>query len=102
MIKTEAELQAAIKDKENYSRIVAYFRTRDTLSEHELHLLIGIIEQISPEIYEHYRALQDIFRTEIRKKLGSSDMPLSEELVRTIKKGCAAGTLLSEKYTSYL
>ena len=69
---TEKEIREAVKNKENYSSIVTYFKTQKTLSEADLALLIDIIEEMSPEIYEHYRALQDMFREGIRKHLEAS------------------------------
>ena len=69
---TEKEIREAVKNKENYSSIVTYFKTQKTLSEADLALLIDMIEEMSPEIYEHYRALQDMFREGIRKHLEAS------------------------------
>lgn len=99
---TEKEIREAVKNKENYSSIVTYFKTQKTLSEADLALLIDIIEEMSPEIYEHYRALQDMFREGIRKHLEASKEASKEasgeQLAYAIKKGCALGTLLAEKY----
>jgi RNA processing factor Prp31 len=95
---TEKEIREAVKNKENYSSIVTYFKTQKTLSEADLALLIDIIEEMSPEIYEHYRALQDMFREGIRKHLEASKEASGEQLAYAIKKGCALGTLLAEKY----
>ena len=61
-------------------------------------MLIDMIEEMSPEIYEHYRALQDMFREGIRKHLEASKEASGEQLAYAIKKGCALGTLLAEKY----
>jgi len=90
---TEKEIREAVKNKENYSSIVTYFKTQKTLSEADLALLIDIIEEMSPEIYEHYRALQDMFREGIRKHLEASKEASGEQLAYAIKKGCALGTL---------
>lgn len=95
---TEKEIREAVKNKENYSSIVTYFKIQKTLSEADLALLIDIIEEMSPEIYEHYRALQDMFREGIRKHLEASKEASGEQLAYAIKKGCALGTLLAEKY----
>lgn len=94
---TEKEIREAVKNKENYSSIVTYFKTQKTLSEADLALLIDMIEEMSPEIYEHYRALQDMFREGIRKHLEAQEAS-GEQLAYAIKKGCALGTLLAEKY----
>ena len=95
---TEKEIREAVKNKENYSSIVTYFKTLKILSETDLALLIDIIEEMSPEIYEHYRALQDIFREGIRTQLEGRNRAFSEPLACAVKKGCATGTLLAEKY----
>ena len=78
---TEKEIREAVKNKENYSSIVTYFKTQKTLSEADLALLIDIIEEMSPEIYEHYRALQDMFREGIRKHLeASKELPATARI----------------------
>lgn len=99
---TEKEIREAVKHKENYSSIVIYFKMKEILSGADLALLIDIIEEMSPEIYEHYRALQDIFREGIRKHLEDS-LKISDELFTyAVKKGCDMGTLLMEKYADYI
>ena len=95
------EIAAAVKDKVNYGSIVTYFQTQNTLSLDQLSLLIDMIEQMSPEIYEHYRSLQDIFRREVRKKLEASPETAGEKLALILKKGCSTGTLLEEKYAPF-
>ena len=42
---TEKEIREAVKNKENYSSIVTYFKTQKTLSEADLALLIDMIER---------------------------------------------------------
>ena len=53
---------------------------------------------MSPQIYEHYRALQDIFRREIKAALGQEGADMNAALKLAVSKGCATGTLLAEKY----
>lgn len=96
------DIREAVKDKANYASIVEYFNTLRTPGLEEMGLLIDTIEQMSPEIYEHYRALEDIFRRELKAFLGREGRGRSEKLAYIIKKGCATGTLLSEKYESFL
>ena len=55
------DVRNAVKHRENYDSIVTYFKTLKTPGMDQMVLLIDTIEQMSPEIYEHYRALQDIF-----------------------------------------
>lgn len=47
----------AVKCKENYSSIVTYFKAMNTLDTAQLAVLIDTIEQMSEEIFEHYKAL---------------------------------------------
>ena len=95
-------IREAVKDKENYNDIVSYFKTLKTLSIDQMVLLIDTIEQMSPEIYEHYRALQDIFRRELTTMLAHTPLDQNEQLMYILNKGCATRTLLAEKYESYL
>ena len=99
---TEKEIREAVKNKENYSSIVTYFKTLKTPGMDQMVLLIDTIEQMSPEIYEHYRALQDIFRMRLKEMLAGGNPGPQEQLAYIIQKGCSTGTLLREKYESYL
>lgn len=102
------DVKEAVKHKENYSSIVTYFKNQKTLGTDQLVLLIDTIDAMSPEIYEHYRALQDIFRRQIKdiavkkEQAGSlAQVVAPSEMDRfsyVISKGCATGTLLEEKY----
>ena len=86
------DVRNAVKHRENYDSIVTYFKTLKTPG----------IEQMSPEIYEHYRALQDIFRMRLKEMLAGGNPGPQEQLAYIIQKGCSTGTLLREKYESYL
>lgn len=102
------DIKEAVTHKERYSDIVTYFRNQKTLSIDQLVLLIDTIDAMSPEIYEHYRALQDIFRRQIKDIAGRKEQAGGLGAVITpsekdrfsyvITKGCANGTLLEEKY----
>lgn len=96
------DIREAVKDKANYSSIVTYFKTLKEPDLDQMILLIDVIGQMSPEIYEHYRALQDIFRREIKKAMAEEQPGRSEKLAYIIGKGCGTGTLLAEKYESFL
>ena len=61
------DVRNAVKHRENYDSIVTYFKTLKTPGMDQMVLLIDTIEQMSPEIYEHYRALQDIFRMRLKE-----------------------------------
>ncbi|MCI8949249.1 MAG: hypothetical protein HFG49_04290 [Lachnospiraceae bacterium] len=94
--------------KAHYGQIVARFQEEDCSKLKNLVHLIDTIDQMSPEIYEHYRSLQDLFREHIRRLLESIRRPDGsyqagtekelEQLTYCIKKACADGTLLREKY----
>ncbi|MFQ9705150.1 MAG: hypothetical protein ACLR0U_31365 [Enterocloster clostridioformis] len=60
------DVREAVKYRENYDSIVTYFKTLKTPGMDQMVLLIDTIERMSPEIYEHYRALQDMFPHEIK------------------------------------
>lgn len=100
------DIREAVKDKENYGSIVTYFRALEQPDMAQMCLLIDTIEKMSPEIYEHYRALQDIFRSKLRSMLDCRDAEGSRELTKDfaylLAKGCSTGTLLEEKYKAYL
>ena len=63
------DVRKAVKHRENYDSIVTYFKTLKTPGMDQMVLLIDTIEQMSPEIYEHYRALQDMFRIRLKAML---------------------------------
>ena len=95
------DIRNAVKDKENYGEIVNWFCSQGALDIDQMVLLVDTIEAMSEEIFEHYRALQDICRREI-KRFGSTDAGLDgsgrRRLAYVIEKACGLGVLLSEKY----
>ena len=96
----DMDFEDLIKNKANYGKITEYFKNRNTFSMDDLSILVDMIEQMSPEIYEHYRALQDIFRREVRAALNRGET--DRRLAKLIKHGCDNGTLLAEKYEAYI
>ena len=78
-----------------------------------LQMLMNTIEQMSPEIYEYYRELVDIFRADMKRVLsayyvdgsftenGIVDEAAAEKIRRSIRKACAQSVLLTEKYEQY-
>ena len=103
-----AEQDTRSGGKAHYSQIVARVKEADPLDLPGLNALIDTIGRMSPEIYEHYRSLQDLFRENIRRLLGSICQPdgsyqtATDEELRQLKdclqKACADHTLLREKY----
>lgn len=88
-------------EKEHYGETVNWFRSQGALSIDQMVLLVDTIGEMSEEIYEHVRALQDLCRDEL-KRIRRTDRTLNEsdrrQLAYVIEKGCALGILLSEKY----
>lgn len=67
--------------------------------------LIDVIDNMSFEIYEQYRKLQDIFKQTLAKVLqnsGTDSVSVSEKamLAYCILKACRMGILLKEKYAA--
>lgn len=56
------DVKCAVKEKEQYAGIVAWFRSQGDLSPAQMALLADVINEMSEEIYEHYRALCDILK----------------------------------------
>lgn len=74
-----------------------------------LQILIATIEQMSPEIYEYYRELVDMFREDVKKVLslyykdgGFADQAAAAKISDAIKRACAQQVLLAEKYEQYV
>ena len=63
------DVREAVKDKAQYKDIVAYFQESDTLSTDQMVLLIDTIELMSEEIFEHYKALQVLFKEAVSEIL---------------------------------
>jgi len=95
------DIKNAVLDKENYADIVRWFKERQPLHMDELVLLADTTTAMSEEIYEHYRALQDICKSElqrIRRAGAVLDEHQQEQLTYVIRKACEGGFILSEKY----
>ena len=76
-----------------------------------LAMLYGTIEKMSPEIYENYRELVDVFRATVKRVLAEYYSEEAEcfaaevagtealtQLCATVRKACADYLLLAEKY----
>ncbi len=67
---------------------------------------IHTIEYMSPEIYEYYRELCDIFKSNVRETLdkfyaeGKPEGDLAEMFKAAVLQACEADILLAEKYES--
>lgn len=88
-------------DGETYGDIVRRFKERQPLQLEELVLLADTIAAMPEEIYEHYRALQDLCKAElqrIRKAGARWDGHQQEQLAYVIDKAGKEGFILPEKY----
>ena len=103
-------VREAVKDKGKYKDIVGYFQGLGTLDTDCLALLIDTIELMSEEIFEHYKALQAVFKkavSEIFKRReregGFGFLTASQkcQLSYAIEKAGALKVLLWEKYEEY-
>ena len=101
------DVKEAVKKKENYGSIVTYFQNLNTLGTDQLVLLIDTIDDMSEEIFEHYKALQDIFKAEVAGIIkrraeeggfGFLDESQKCQLAYAVEKACRLDVLLAEKY----
>ncbi len=105
------DVREAVKDKANYADIVRYFKGLGTLDVNQMLLLTDVIEEMSEQIFEHYRALQLMLRKAIAdvidKRRQSGDFSfLSESDKGTLKeiiiRGSENGALNPEHFEDYL
>lgn len=104
------EVREAVKDKARYQEIVAYFQERDVQEPEELAQMIDIIELMSEEIFEHYRAMIDLYKGKMSQVLAKREREgsfgfLAEEqkgqLSYALEKAGKLNVLLWEKYEDY-
>lgn len=87
--------------KEKYNDIVKQFvLVREKLDKAEvctyLMALVDTMDNMSIEIYEKYRELQDIYKSVLKESLGEDKRDI--RLAYSILKACRMGILLKEKY----
>lgn len=101
------DVRQEVKKKENYGSIVAYFKDLKTPDMDQLVLLIDTIAEMSEEIFEHYKALSDLLREELKKmqciagEKGNYDFLSDSEksqLAYIIEQAFRLKILLPEKY----
>ena len=104
------DVREAVKDKTKYQEIVAYFQESAPLSVDRLVLLIDTIELMSEEIFEHYKALQVIFKKAVSEILKRREQEggfgfLSDsqkgQLSYALQKAGRLKVLLWEKYEEF-
>lgn len=114
-----AAYETECNNKENYPDLLAQMRLlnkirlkQDTLKHTAAFLdgLIHTIAHVSPQLYEYYRELADLFRETTRDALeryyregsfGPAQGPADRMIRDAIAKGCEMRTLLAEKYEAY-
>jgi triphosphoribosyl-dephospho-CoA synthetase len=103
--------------KEGYPDIMAQMRVLNAKVKAEFsfanasayaEMLLKTIENISPEIYENYRELLDMFRETVKKTLAdyydakagkfNGDSKDAERFCKTVREACAQYLMLAEKY----
>lgn len=99
-----------VKQIRGWDEIVANNFTVEVSAEY-MDMLISTIEVMSPEIYEYYREVVDIFRAVTRKVIdafyaedsfGQAESVADEMIQNAIARGCDIDVLLSEKYLKYV
>lgn len=104
------DVKEAVKDKARYKEIAAYFQELNTFGTKELVLLADTIEVMSEEIFEHYKALTEIFKKAVseiimrREREGSFGFLTDSQKSRlsyALKKAGALRVILWEKYEEY-
>lgn len=107
-VKGKMNIKNAVKDKENYAGIVAWFQSRGDLDVEQLELLTDTIGEMSEEIFEHYKALCDMLKEQlqrIRRICGEEgcgkaypDDSMRRRLACVIERACEQRVILKEKY----
>ena len=106
--------------KEGYPDLVKQVRAWDKKAAEDftvevcaeyMDMLISTIEVMSPEIYEYYREIVEIYRAVTRKAIeafyaegcfGEKGSVADEMIQNAIGRGCDMDILLSEKYVKYV
>lgn len=105
------EYETKYEKKEKYSDIVGQFESAEKLLQNEkrdlksmswyLGALIDTMDNMSFEIYEQYRALQDAFKRTLKEVLDTSLEEAESVMIGyCIIKACRMGILLKEKYAA--
>lgn len=104
--------------KEGYPDLLKQFRVLDKIVDADftapvvaayMDMLISTIEVMSPEIYEYYREVVDLFRAVTKKTIDTfykdgafaMDSVSAQMVGNAILRGCDSDILLAEKYVKY-
>lgn len=117
-----AAFESECNKKEGYPDILAQVRVinqklkKDFTYENAaaaLDMLIHTIDHISPEVYEYYRELVDIFKDNVREVIkqyyaskaktanGAVDASAEQLFCSAVAKACSEHILLAEKYQAF-
>lgn len=74
-----------------------------------LDMLMNVLERMSPEIYEYYREILDIFRADVKLAITSfyqegafaRDAAVDALIKGAVRRACDMDLLLAEKYEAY-
>ena len=114
---TECNKKEGYPDLLNQMRLInqRYGEGKPSLSKAAgfLDLFIGTIENVSPQLYEYYRELADVFKVRLNEVIGTyyreghfvadgEDGQEAEALIRSsVRRACEKYILLEEKYREY-
>lgn len=105
--------ETACNKKEGYPDLIAQVRAWNKMLQSDYsfekaakaaHMWIHTIEYMSPEIYEYYRELCDIFKSNVRETLdkfyadGKPEGAAAKMFKDAVLQACEADILLAEKY----
>ncbi len=111
-----AAYETECNKKEGYPDLLAQMRILDGKLEEDdtlehtaafLETLIGTIGCMSPQLYEYYREMTDLFQKRVRRAMarylkegsfGPAGGPADSSIRGAVERGCAAHLLLAEKY----
>jgi hypothetical protein len=102
------DVKTAVKDQAQYPDIVKWFCNLGELDVEQLVLLADTTGEMSDQIYEHYRAMCDLLKSNlqrIRRICEEKDCgevfpedSMREQLAYVIQKAGPLGAILPEKY----
>lgn len=105
------DVREAVKDKANYAGIVRYFENTQASDPDQMLLMVQVLEAMSEEIFEHYRALQLLLRRSVgelidrrRRKGNFSFLSVADRqtFAEVLVRGSRTGALNPEHFEDFL
>lgn len=88
--------------KEHYSVVVKRFRQIENWTAEDLVSLTDTLGEMSEEIFEHYKTLEDLLKTVVRAGIGEACKTEDrEKLAYVVLKSCRLGFLQQERFREY-